>query len=478
VTASSSCCNVARSLVPETVPAARAGYRLVAAGLAATLMPLNSTMIAVALPEISVEFDQDPALVTQALVTSYLIAAVVLQSPAGKLGDRIGHARMVVAGQVLVAAGALLGYLAPELWVLIVARILMAAGAAALVPSTMALLRQGLPPERRGRAFGTFGAMMALSAALGPVVGGELVRAFGWASVFSANLPVLAVSVALGAFAGRVPAAEREVRPRFDWIGTGLLAGGLTSIILGLRPDGDHVVLLVVVGVGLLVPFALWERRVSDPVVAFSLFRSLHFAAGAFLIAAQNLVMYALVFQVPLIAVALFDLEARGTGRLLVSMMLAMVVTSPIAGRLTDHLGARSLAVAGSLVALAGIAGLAWIDLTAPGQLVLPMVLLGIGLGLTAPAAQSASMSAVRVDLAGMAAGIGSTMRYLGGIVGVAIMSLLLDVHGTRADVVAEHRVLMAVFAGVLLVGLACAVLLPGRAVAIAHREGTDQPMT
>ena len=441
-------------------------------------MPLNSTMIAVALPDISVEFDRDPALVAQGLVTSYLIAAVVLQSPAGKIGDRIGHARMVVAGQVLVAAGAFLGYLAPALWVLIVARILMAAGSAALVPSTLALLRHGLPPERRGRAFGAFGAMMALSAALGPVVGGELVRAFGWASVFSANLPVLAVSVALGAFAGRAAAPDRVTRPRFDWVGTGLLAGGLTSIILGLRPDGGHVLLLVAVGVGLLVPFALWERRASDPVVAFSLFRSVHFSAGAFLIAVQNLVMYALIFQIPLVTVALFDLEARGTGRLIVSMMIAMVITSPVAGRLTDHLGARSIAVAGSLVALVGIAGLAWIDLTAPGQLTLPMVMLGIGLGLTTPAAQSASMTAVRLDLAGMAAGIGSTMRYLGGIVGVAVMSLLLDVHGTHAEVVSEHRILMAVFAGALLVGLACAVLLPGRLVAVDHRKGTDQPVS
>ena len=440
------------------------GLRLVAASLAATLMPLNSTMIAVALPDISVEFGRDPALVTQGLVTSYLIAAVVLQSPAGKIGDRIGHARMVVAGQVLVAAGALLGFLAPALWVLIVARILMAAGSAALVPSTLALLRQGLPPERRGRAFGAFGAMMALSAALGPVVGGELVKAFGWPSVFAANLPVLAVSVALGAFAGRAVAPDRAARPRFDWVGTGLLAGGLTAIILGLRPDGNHVVLLVAVGVCLLVPFALWERRVSDPVVAFSLFRSVHFSAGALLIAVQNLVMYALIFQIALVATALFDLEARGTGRLIVSMMLAMVITSPVAGRLTDHLGPRSIAVAGSVVAMLGVAGLAWIDLTAPGQLTLPMVLLGVGLGLTTPAAQSASMTAVRLDLAGMAAGIGSTMRYLGGIVGVAVMSLLLDVHGTRAEVVSDHRTLMVVFSGALLVGLFSAALLPGRA--------------
>ena len=425
-------------------------------------MPLNSTMIAVAIPDISSEFEHDPALVTQALVTSYLVAAVVLQSPAGKIGDRIGHARLIVIGQLVVAAGALLGFLAPGLSWLIVARILVAVGGAALVPSTLALMRHALPPDRRGRAFGAFGASMALSAALGPLVGGELVEAFEWPSVFAANIPVLVAAALLTATAGRAPKPTAPTATRFDWVGSLLLASGLTAMILGLRPDGVHVV-LVVLGVGLLVPFGLWERRASDPVITFSLFRSVHFSAGSSLIALQNLVMYSLLFQIPLVAVALFDLEARGTGRLLLSMMLAMVVTSLVAGRLADRYGARLLALAGSTSALLGIAVMAWIDLTAAGQLAPPLVLLGIGIGLTSPAAQSASMSAIEPELAGMAAGIGSTMRYLGGIIGVAVLSLLLDVHGTRADVVTEHRTLMVVFAGALVVGTVCAALLPGR---------------
>lgn len=436
--------------------------RLVAAALAATLMPLNSTMIAVAIPDISREFEHDPALVTQALVTSYLIGAVVLQSPAGKIGDRIGHARLVVIGQVVVGAGALMGFLAPSLAWLVVARILMAVGGAALVPSTLALMRHALPPERRGRAFGAFGASMALSAALGPLVGGVLVETFEWPSVFAANIPVLAVAVILTVTGGRVAAAAGAAPARFDWVGSTLLAAGLTGIILGLRPDGA-VPWLVVVGAALLVPFGLWERRVSDPVIAFELFRSVHFTAGSTLIALQNLVMYSIVFEVPLVAVALFDLDAGATGRLLLSMMLAMVVTSLVAGRLADRFGARLLALAGSVSALLGIGLMIWIDLTAASQLAPALTLLGIGIGLTSPAAQSASMSAIAPEQAGMAAGIGSTMRYLGGIVGVAVLSLMLDVHVPRDDIVAEHRLLMTVFAAALVLGLVCAALLPSR---------------
>lgn len=438
--------------------------RLVAAVLAAALMPLNSTMIAVALLEISDEFARDPAAVTQTLVTSYLIAAVVLQSPAGKLGDRIGHSRMLVIGQGLVAVGALAGYLASSLPVLTVARILMAGGGAILVPATLALLRRDVPVERRGRAFGAFGAVMALAAGMGPVVGGELVTAFGWPSVFAANLPVLAVSAVLGALAGPVPRDRAGVTPpRFDWLGSVLLTAGLSAIIIGLRPEGDHTGLLLSVGVGVLALFGLWERRAPDPVVGFSLFRSVPFSAGTVLVAMQNLVMYSLVFEVPLIAAALFDLEARDTGRLLVCLMVAMVVTSPVAGRLADRLGARAMAITGSLVALLGIAWITWVDLSAPQQLLAPLAVLGVGLGLATPAAQSASIAAATAERAGMAAGVSSTMRYLGGIAGVALLSIILDVSGPHADVASEHRELMVVFAGALVVGLVCAVLLPGR---------------
>jgi MFS family permease len=264
--------------------------------------------------------------------------------------------------------------------------------------------------------------------------------------------------------AGRATPPPRPVaRPRFDWVGTALLAGGLTALIVGLRPGGTHVALWLAASVVLLVPFGLWERRAADPVVAFPMFRSVHFSAGASLIALLNLVMYALVFQVPLVAAALFDVDARETGRLLVSMMLAMVVMSLVAGRLADRYGARPIALAGTAVALAGVGLLGWVDLTSTWRLAPPLAVVGIGLGLATPAAQSASMSAVRADLAGMAAGIGSTMRYLGGIVGVAVMSLLLDAHGTPGQVVDEHRMLMVVFGGAVLAGLICAALLPGR---------------
>ncbi|HEX8759003.1 MAG TPA: MFS transporter [Pseudonocardiaceae bacterium] len=435
-----------------------------AALLAASLLPLNSTMIAVALPDIAREYTHSPGTVTQALVSSYLIAAIVLQSPGGKLGDRLGHWRVVALGQVLIATGAVLGFVAPTLGVLALSRVLMAAGGAVIVPATVALMRIELPPQRRGRAFGTFGAVMSLAAAIGPVIGGELVRAFGWPSIFLANLPVLALSAVLAATARHAPAAVDRAQPsRFDWFGTGLLAAMLTSLVLGLQATGFGSIALIGTCLVLVVPFAWWQRRAADPVVAFSLFRSLPFTAGSLLVALQNLVMYTLLFELPLVLEALLSLDAAATGRLLIFMMLAMVVTSLVAGRLTDWFGSRPVAVAGSLVCLAGLGVLAAGNLSTLGQVRWALVVLGIGIGLVAPAAQNAALSAASRERSGMAAGVSSTMRYLGGITGVAILGRVLDLSGDRDAIISEHHTMLAVFTATLLVGLTCAALLPGR---------------
>lgn len=438
-----------------------------AALLAASLMPLNSTMIAVALPDIAREFTQSPGTVTQALVSSYLVAAIVLQSPGGKLGDRVGHWRVFALGQALIATGAVLGFTAPTLGVLALSRVLMAAGGAVVVPATVALMRIELPPESRGRAFGTFGAVMSLAAGIGPVVGGELVRAFGWPSIFLANLPVIALSAILAATAKHAPVAmdRPAAPPRFDWVGTVLLGATLTSLVLGLQANGASSIVLVGTCLALLVPFVWRERRAADPVVAFSLFRSRPFAAGTLLVALQNLVMYTLLFELPLILGALLSLDAADTGRLLIFMMLAMVVTSLVAGRLTDRFGSRPVAVAGSLVCLTGLGVLAASSLATSDdvRLALALALLGIGIGLATPAAQNASLSAVARERSGMAAGVSSTMRYLGGIIGIAILGRLLDLSGDRGDIISEHRTMLAVFAATLLVSLACAALLPRR---------------
>jgi MFS family permease len=441
----------------------RANRGLIAACLTATLMPLNSTMIAVALPSIAGAFDHSSASVTQALVTSYLVAAIALQSAGGKLGDRLGHWRVVSIGQAVLGAGALLGFLAPDLAVLACSRVIMAVGGAIVVPATMALVRLEVPEARRGRAFGLIGATMSLAAGIGPLIGGELVSAFGWRSVFIANLPVLVVAAAL---AGRKHRAARTGgRPAapFDTVGALLLTCALSAVVAGLQGHGVVAIALFLIGALLFVPFVSWERRATDPVVAFDLFRSTHYTAGSLVVALLNLVMYALLFEIPLVTHALFDLGSAATGELLIFMMLAMVVASLLAGRLVDAYGARLVGVIGTLSCLAGVTVLLVHDPTAAGDLRLPLALVGLGLGLATPAGQTASFADVPAERMGMAAGMASSMRYVGGVAGVAILGRTLHLTGPRDTVLAAQHTMLTVFLGVLVVSVGCAALL-GRA--------------
>ena len=154
------------------------------------------------------------------------------------------------------------------------------------------------------------------------------------------------------------------------------------------------------------------------------------------LVALQNLVMYTLLFELPQVLAAVLAVDAAAVGRLLVSMMGAMIVASLLSGRLVDRIGPRPIAVAGTVACLGAVGLLASVGLSSPGRLVLPLALLGLGVGLATPAAQSASLAAVPGARSGAAAGIGSTMRYLGGVVGVALLGRLVHLDGDPAAVV------------------------------------------
>jgi EmrB/QacA subfamily drug resistance transporter len=433
---------------------------LVAIALSAALAPLNSTMVAVALPEMARTLHEESGVLRQALVTSYLLTSIVLQSPGGKLGDRLGHRRALGLGQLLLAAGSMLAWFWPELVGLTIARVVMAAGGAIIVPSATALLRTELPPEVRGRAFGAFGAVMGLTAGLGPTLGAALVGRFGWTSIFLANVPLLTLSAALAHLG---PAAKRSsvTHPRFDLVGSLLLGVSLLGVALGLEhADLRWAAGLGVVGLGL---FALWERRAADPVVDFSLFKRPAFVGGSLIIALQNFAMYSTLFELPQVAGRLFHVGPRDVGTTLLAMMGMMVVASPFAGRFTDRFGPRVVALTGCSLALAGMLLLAVLPLHSLTDALLPLALLGAGLGLTSAPSQSAAMSDIPRDKSGMAAGLTSTMRYIGGIAGLTVLGMVLTDEPAAEAVMHEHTLVLSIFAGALILALGLALLLPSR---------------
>ena len=438
-------------------------------------------MIAVALPSIGSELGVGSGALTQWLVSSYLIVGIATMSPGGKLGDRIGHRRSLVIGMVIYGVGSIVGFSLATLPSLAFARIAMAAGGAMTVPATMALLRNLVPPEKRARTFGYFGSVMGTAAGIGPLVGGELTALFGWRSVFIANIPVILLAYFLIRRATDSKAPSRSgthsevsprshmapLSPRFDILGSALLGFGLTLLVVAAQTSGSTALGTALGAVGVLGVFVWWERRVAEPVLDLRLFLRPTFAASSAVIGLQNLAMYALLFQLPIFFEQVRNVEAGITGRTIVGMMIAMVVFSPLGGRVSESVGVRTTVFVGTLTSLAGLYLVSDFEaLRSPGDALTGLVLMGAGLGLSSAPSQAAAMSEVGRSDAGMAGGAVTTARYIGGVIGISVLGYLLGgervVSGGLGGVDA-HGAATAVYSAALVLAAISALALPGK---------------
>jgi MFS family permease len=198
------------------------------------------------------------------------------------------------------------------------------------------------------------------------------------------------------------------------------------------------------------------------------LFKTRAFAAGVSVVGLQNLAMYALLFELPLVLTRAFGGDARTSGRTLLALTLAMVAGSLSGSRLVTRFGARGASLVGSIVALAGMVYVGWQTPAGASDLVPGLVLVGVGIGLSTPAVQTAAMAAVERAKSGMAAGVSSTARYLGGVIGVGVVSTLTS---GAAEPLAAHRTAARLLALVLVLAIVAAGAIPGPATATAARE-------
>jgi MFS family permease len=434
----------------------RRGSVLTSAALGAALTPLNSTMVAVALPALSAEFGAPPATVTVFVVTGYLAATLVCQMPAGSIADRLGYARALTWGRWMFFAGALVGALAPTLGAVVGGRLLMAAGGALIIPTAMALLRIAVPAERRSRAFGTMGAVMGGSAALGPAVGAWMTSQFGWRSLFLINLPLLLASWLLQP---RVAdeRAEQRAGP-FDWQGSLLIGVALLLVTFSTRVAAPRAYWLAAAGAIAFVALIARERRAAAPVLNLGLFGRRGFVAGAGVISTQNLVMYSLLIQVPFLFGAGAGSEA-GLGIAIIAMTFTMAAMSPIGGLLVEWIGVRAVVAAGGLIAALGVVTLAALSPAAsPREVGARLLLVGLGLGLSTGPANASAISAVPQEQSAVASATVSMLRYLGAIGGTVILSFAL---GGGGDAAARQQIALWAFVGALLISVVLGLVLP-----------------
>ena len=402
---------------------------LVTVALGAILAPLNSTMIAVALPQIVHDFHTSVGTAGW-LITAYLLALAVVQPVAGKLGDRYGRRPFILGGLSVFALASLGAALAPSLGVLIAFRVIQAISGAVVFPNGVGLVREVVPEERRARAFGLVGGVLALAAALGPPLGGLLIAVGGWQSIFYVNLPLVAAT--LGIAWRAVPRQRRWPQTQFDWVGSVLFGAVLTGSA-GLVIEGHRAgsPLVWVLGGLTLAGASAWfvRRELShpDPVLQPRFFTRRSFSAASTGVALSNLGFYTLLLATPILLSRHTNWSSLRIGLALTLLSAPTVALAPVGGRLADRLGRRIPAVAGCVLLTIALVPLAIAPGIATAGLFVCLAVAGAGTGLSAAAMQTAAVEAVDEREAGVAAGLYSTSRYIGSFAGSIALARLLD---------------------------------------------------
>jgi MFS family permease len=431
----------------------------------AILVPLNSTMLAVALPSVMTTFRVEPNDVAS-LVTLYLGAVTVALPASGSIGDRFGHRRAFLVGVVAFAGASLVAALAPTFAVLAASRVFQAASGALVSTSSVALIRAIAPADRRGAAFGLFDMLVSTSAAIGPLIGGLLVGAFDWRAMFLLAVPisiVAAVAVGLRPSPPRSPAVAREdgagmtddtpgptARRRIDATGLAILAGLLIALLVALR-GGPAAPMAAIAAAILLGVFVRQELRSEQPAVDPRLFVMRPFAAAVLGVLGATIVLHATLVIVPLLVQDLDHGSPETSGLVLLGISALGAVAAPFGGRFSDRVGRRLPVVLGTAAMTAGLAIL-WLVAGSTTTLALGILLsiVGFGMGLAGSPRQLAALETVTPDRVGMAAGTYYTGRYLGGVLGASLAGLVLGRAVTADGVSLGFGVLTAV--GVVLV--------------------------
>ncbi|WP_245568899.1 MFS transporter [Nocardia concava] len=394
---------------------------------------LDTTVVSVALADIRSELSTDVTLL-QWVVNAYTLVFASLMLAFGSLGDHWGRKRVMVAGLAIFGAGSVLSAVATSVPMLIAGRAVMGLGAAASEPGTLSILRQVFPDARqRAKALGVWAAVSGLALAAGPVLGGVLVDAYGWRSIFWFNL-ILGVVVFAAAL--RYVPESSDPRPGpLDWAGSLLGAIALGTVIYAAI-SGEHrgygaasVVTLFVIGGLALLGFAVVETRVRNPVFDFRYLRLPPVRSALGVAFAVYFGIFSIFFFTALYLQVMIHYSAARTAGVFAPMAIAITVGSLLAGSWVARTDARTPMIVGCVVSAAGIlltrhalnGSIGFAELSAT------LAVAGLGFGIAVVPLTSAVLSGVPAAHSGMAAAATNTMRQVGAAVGVAVLGSLVN---------------------------------------------------
>jgi EmrB/QacA subfamily drug resistance transporter len=373
------------------------------------------------------------------VINAYALVLAVLVITAGRLGDLVGPRVLFTIGIALFTAASVACGFSPSPGWLIGFRALQGLGAALLMPQTLTIITNTFPPERRGAAFGIWGAVAGVATIAGPTLGGLLVTAFDWRYIFFVNLPIGILVLAL--IPAIIPDVKLGRRHRFDIPGVLLASAALLAICYGLVEGQKYswgtitgfisIPLVLGIGVVLLVLFLVQQKMTQDrePLVPFALFRDRNYTVTNWVSGVLAIGMMGIFLPFTIYLQSVLGFSALKAGLTMAPASLISMFVAPVAGRMTDKIGGKYILMSGLL--LFG-AGMGWLALIAQPASVwykfLPaLIVAGFGLGCIFAPLITVAMRNVQPQLAGAASGVLNTVRQVGLVIGTAAVGALLQ---------------------------------------------------
>ncbi|SDP41856.1 MFS transporter [Selenomonas ruminantium] len=421
--------------------------------LTSFLTPFAGSALNLALPSLGAAYGASPAQLGWVL-GSFLLAAIVVLLPFGKLADRYGKRRFFIMGNGLFALTSLLAAFAPNLPLLIAARSAQGIGSAMTFATSMSILTLVIPKARRGWAMGWNVAVVYTGLTLGPVMGGFLNYYYGWQSIFL----VLAVIGATAFLTARRFLQEEwyeDTSPHWDQKGAFLYGAAILLLIYGLSQLSSQPLApyLLLAGLLLFFLFCRYELQQENPLLPITLLRgNLPFSLSCLAALLNYCGTFATSFLLSLYLQSILGLTSRSAGLILLSQPIIMALLSPLMGKLSDKYAPTKLAALGMAVISVGLMGFAFTIHHLALWLMIPMLIItGTGFALFAAPNNNAIMSAVEKKHYGLAASLLSSTRLAGQVLSVALMNLILSLNweglGLQENLLQNLQLALLIFA-------------------------------
>jgi EmrB/QacA subfamily drug resistance transporter len=432
--------------------------------LSLLIVSMDSTIVNVALPAIHGELRASLSQL-QWIIDIYTLTLASLLMLAGALADRFGRRRVFQIGLGVFALGSLMCSLAPSVGFLIAARLVQGVGGSMLNPVAMSIITQVFTDRmERARAVGVWGAVVGISTAIGPIVGGLLIDSLGWHAVFWINLPICALAIVLTAIF--VPESKSATVRGVDPVGQVLAMVFVFALVFGLIEGpgagwgSARIIAIFAVSAAALAGFLGYEHRHPSPFIDLRFFRSVPFSAATATAVFAFAAMGSFLFLCSLYLQNVRHYTAVHTGLLYLAMAVGMLVFSPVSGRLVGLFGTRpSLLVSGSLMAVAaGLLTQLRAD-TPVWALVGAFAIFGVGVGMVNAPITTSAVGGMPIDRAGAASAVASTSRQVGVSLGVALSGSLagkgLALGEVTSSTATQWWVVTALSVGIVILGVA-----------------------